>query len=119
MLYLFWRRKFIVGMLILLPPSIIVSALIMNLANLKYKQPAFGYYIHAYMTTQVVIVRILGTVIMHPRGVVSPGGPYFAWFSNGTAWLAEGYSVAKETVGKKSPFLQMIRPTIPLQQLFA
>lgn len=65
-LYLFWQRRLLVGMLVLLLPPIIVSTLIMNLADLeKYKQSALGRYIRTYMTTPVVIVRILGTVITH------------------------------------------------------
>jgi len=65
-LYLFWQRRLIAGMLVLLLPPIIASTLIMNLADLeKYKQSAFGRYIHTYMTTPVVLVRILGTVITH------------------------------------------------------
>ncbi len=65
-LYLFWHRKLIAGMLILLLPPIIASTLIMNLADLeKYKQSALGRYIRTYMTTPVVLVRIMGTVITH------------------------------------------------------
>jgi len=65
-LYLFWRRKLIAGFVVFLVPPIIASTLIMNLANLeKYKQSAFGRYIRTYMTTPVVLVRILGTVLTH------------------------------------------------------
>ena len=65
-LYLFWQRRLLAGILMLLLPPIIISTLIMNLADLeKYKQSAFGRYIRTYMTTPVVLVRISGTVITH------------------------------------------------------
>jgi hypothetical protein len=65
-LYLFWKRKLIAGLVVLLVPPIIASTLIIKLVDLEaYKQSAFGRYIHAYMTPFVVVVRLLGTVITH------------------------------------------------------
>ena len=47
-------------------PPVIVSALIMRLANLEaYRQSALGHYIHEYMTPFAVALRISGTVITH------------------------------------------------------
>ena len=65
-LYLFWKRKLIAGLVVLLVPPIIVSTLIIKWVDLEaYKQSAFGRYIRAYMSTFVVVVRILGTVVTH------------------------------------------------------
>jgi hypothetical protein len=65
-LYLFWKRKLIAGLVVLLVPPIIVSTLIIKWVDLEaYKQSAFGRYIRAYMTPLVVVVRILGTVVTH------------------------------------------------------
>jgi hypothetical protein len=65
-LYLFWKHKLLTGMLVLLVPPMIASALIMRLANLEtYRQSALGNYIRDYMTPFAVAVRILGTVITH------------------------------------------------------
>ena len=65
-LYLFWKHKLLVGMLVILVPPVIASTLIMRLANLEtYKQSAVGRYIRDYMTPFAVTIRILGTVITH------------------------------------------------------
>lgn len=65
-LYLFWKHRLLAGMLVILAPPIIASALIMRLANLEiYKQSALGRYIRDYMTPSAVALRILGTVITH------------------------------------------------------
>jgi len=65
-LYLFWKHKLLAGMLALLVPPVIASALIMRLANLEiYKQSALGRYIRDYMTPSAVAIRVLGTVITH------------------------------------------------------
>lgn len=65
-LYLFWRHKLIAGFVVFLVPPIIASALIMRLADLEaYKQSGFGRYVLQYMTPQVVLVRMLGTVVTH------------------------------------------------------
>jgi hypothetical protein len=65
-LYLFWKHRLLAGMLILFIPPVIVSTLIMRLANLEpYRQSALGRYIREYMTPSAVAVRILGTIITH------------------------------------------------------
>jgi hypothetical protein len=65
-LYLFWKRKLLTGMLVMFVPPVIVSVLIMRLANLEaYRQSALGRYIHEYMTPFAVALRIAGTVITH------------------------------------------------------
>ena len=65
-LYLLWRHKLIAGMVAMFVPPIIASLLIIKLVNLEtYKQSALGRYIRIYMTTPVVIVRVLGTVVTH------------------------------------------------------
>jgi hypothetical protein len=65
-LYLFWKRKLLAGLLVLVVPPIIVSTLIIKWVDLEaYKQSAFGRYIRAYMTPPVVAVRLLGTVLTH------------------------------------------------------
>ena len=65
-LYLFWKRRFIAGLIVCFIPPMIASALIMTFANLeKYKQSSFGKYIHSYMTPGAVILRILGTIVSH------------------------------------------------------
>jgi len=65
-LYLFWKRKLIAGLVVMFVPPILVSALIIRLANLEtYKQSAFGQYVRLYMTLPVVLVRVLGTVLTH------------------------------------------------------
>jgi hypothetical protein len=65
-LYLFWKHKLLAGMLVLLVPPMIASALIMRLANLEtYRQSALGNYIRDYMTPFAVALRMLGTVITH------------------------------------------------------
>ena len=65
-LYLFWRRRLLAGLLVMFVPPVIASTLIMRFANLEtYKQSAFGRYVRTYMTTPVVLVRILGTVLTH------------------------------------------------------
>ena len=65
-LYLFWKRKLIAGLVVLLVPPIIASTLIIKWVDLEaYKQSAFGRYLRAYMTSFVVMVRLLGTVITH------------------------------------------------------
>jgi hypothetical protein len=53
-------------LIVLFVPPVLASALIIRFANLeKYKQSAFGRYIAVYMTTPVVVVRVLGTVLTH------------------------------------------------------
>ena len=65
-LYLFWKRKLLAGLVVLVVPPIIVSTLIITWADLEaYKQSAFGRYIRAYMTPSAVMVRLLGTVVTH------------------------------------------------------
>jgi hypothetical protein len=65
-LYLFWKRKLIAGLFVMFVPPILASALIIRLANLEtYKQSAFGRYVRLYMTSPVVLVRVLGTVMTH------------------------------------------------------
>jgi len=65
-LYLFWKRKLLAGVIVLLVPPIIVSTLIIKWVDLEvYKQSAFGRYIRTYMTPPVVAVRLLGTVATH------------------------------------------------------
>ena len=65
-LYLFWKRKLLSGLLVLLVPPIIASALIVRWVELEaYKQSAFGRYLRRYMTPFVVTVRLLGTVVTH------------------------------------------------------
>ncbi len=65
-LYLLWKHKLLVGMLAALVPPVIVSTLLMRLADLeKYKQSAFGRYIRDDMTPSVVAMRTLGTVLTH------------------------------------------------------
>jgi hypothetical protein len=65
-LYLFWKHKLLAGMLAALVPPVIVSTLLMRLADLeKYKQSAFGRYIRDSMTPSVVAIRTLGTVLTH------------------------------------------------------
>jgi len=65
-LYLFWKRKLLAGMLVFLVPPVIVSTLIMRLANLEgYKESAFGRYVRTYMTPPVVMARVLGTIVTH------------------------------------------------------
>ena len=50
-LYLFWQRKLIAGLVAMLVPPMIASALILKLANLeRYKESAFGRYVRVYMT---------------------------------------------------------------------
>ena len=65
-LCLFWNRKLMAGLLVLVVPPIIVSTLIIKWVDLDaYKQSAFGRYIRASMTPPVVTVRLLGTVVTH------------------------------------------------------
>ncbi len=65
-LYLFWKRRLLVGLLVMVVPSVIASMLIMRLANLEtYRQSALGRYIRENMTPSAVALRILGTVITH------------------------------------------------------
>ena len=65
-LYLFWKRKLLAGLIVMLVPPILVSTLIIKWVDLEaYKQSAFGRYIHTYMTPLVVAVRLLGTVVTH------------------------------------------------------
>ena len=65
-LYLFWQRKLIAGLVAMLVPPMIASALILKLVNLeRYKESAFGRYVRVYMTPPVVLVRMLGTVVTH------------------------------------------------------
>src|SRR5215467_9809977 len=65
-LYLFWKRKLLAGVLVLLVPPIIVSTLIISWVDLEaYKQSALGRDLHRYMTPSTVLVRLLGTVVTH------------------------------------------------------
>jgi len=65
-LYLFWQHRLIAGLAVMFIPPVIVSALLIRLANLEpYKQSAFGRYVRVYMTSLVVAVRLLGTVVTH------------------------------------------------------
>jgi hypothetical protein len=65
-LYLFWKRRLLAGMVVLLVPPVIVSTLIIKWVDLEmYKQSAFGRYIRTSMTPPVVAVRLLGTVVTH------------------------------------------------------
>jgi hypothetical protein len=58
-LYLFWERKLLAGLVVLLVPPIIVSTLIIAWVDLEaYKQSAFGRYMRASMTPLVVAVRL-------------------------------------------------------------
>jgi hypothetical protein len=51
-LYLFWKRKLLAGLIVLLVTPVILSTLIITWVDLEaYKQSAFGRYIRAsYMT---------------------------------------------------------------------
>lgn len=54
-LYLFWKRKLLARLFVLLVPPIILSTLLIRWVDLEaYKQSAFGRYIRAYMTPPVV-----------------------------------------------------------------
>jgi len=65
-LYLFWKRKLLAGLVVLVVPPIIVSTLIITWVDLEpYKQSALGRYVRAYMTPSAVMVRLLGTVVTH------------------------------------------------------
>jgi hypothetical protein len=65
-LYLFWKRKLLAGVIVLLVPPIIASTLIVRWVELEtYKQSAFGRYLRTYMTPFAVTVRLLGTVVTH------------------------------------------------------
>ena len=65
-LSLFWRRKLLAGVLVLLVPPIIASTLIVRWVDLEtYKQSAFGRYLRRCMTPSAVMVRLLGTVVTH------------------------------------------------------
>jgi hypothetical protein len=65
-LYLFWKRKLLAGLIVLLVPPVIVSTLVVTWVDLEaYKQSAFGRYIRTYMTPLAVTVRLLGTVVTH------------------------------------------------------
>jgi hypothetical protein len=65
-LALFWRRKPLAGLIVLLVPPITASTLIVRLVELEgYKQSASGRYLRMYMTPFAVMVRLLGTVVTH------------------------------------------------------
>jgi hypothetical protein len=65
-LYLFWKRKLMAGLVVLLVPPIIASTPIVKWGDLEaYRQSAFGRYFRVYITPVVVVVRLLGTVITH------------------------------------------------------
>jgi hypothetical protein len=65
-LSLFWQRKLLAGLVVLLVPPILASTLIIRRFDLEaYKQSAFGRYLPMYMTTFAVMVRLPGTVMTH------------------------------------------------------
>src|SRR5262249_25032339 len=66
-MYLFWKRKPLAGLVVLLVPPIIASILNIRRVDLEsYKQSAFGRSLHDYMTPLMVAMRLLGTVIPKP-----------------------------------------------------
>jgi len=65
-LYLFWKRKFFAGLIVMFLPPILASLLIMRWVDLEsYKQSAFGGYLRTYMTSFAVTLRVLGTIVTH------------------------------------------------------
>jgi hypothetical protein len=65
-LSLFWKRKLLAGLLVLLLPPIIASILIVRWVDLEaYKQSSIGRYLRTYMTPFAVTVRLLGTIVTH------------------------------------------------------
>ena len=66
---LMWQRKWKVGLLITLIPSIVASGLIIQTVNLEpYKESAVGRYIKTYMTPLMQGIRLTGQVIMWVGG---------------------------------------------------
>jgi hypothetical protein len=65
-LYLFWKRKLFVGLIVEFLPPILASLSIMRWVNLvPYKQSAFGSYLQTYMTPAMVAMRVMGTIVTH------------------------------------------------------
>ena len=64
-LYLIWQHHLVWGIIVRLVPSLVVSLLIIQFADLeKIKQSSFGKYNARYMTRQMRAARFVGFLIM-------------------------------------------------------
>lgn len=76
-LYFFWYHQIIIGFVIGVLPSLLVSFVIIRFASLeRYKQSALGRYVGRYMSSKMQGLRFLGQLI--------------AWIG---AWLQWAYLV--------------------------
>jgi hypothetical protein len=63
-LYLLWRHQLAFALVVMLPPPLVVSLLLMRYADLEpYRQSAFGKYIARSMSHAMEAVRLAGMVI--------------------------------------------------------
>ncbi len=63
-MYLFWLHNLVPALLLHILPSVVVSYLIIRLANLeKYAQSELGHYLAKYMTTRMQLLRLLGDIV--------------------------------------------------------
>ncbi len=63
-MYLFWLHNLVPALLLHILPSVVVSYLIIRLANLeKYSQSELGHYLAKYMTTRMQLLRLLGDIV--------------------------------------------------------
>jgi len=63
-LFLIWQHDLLVGLVVGILPSIVVSAVLIRCANLeKFRQSSFGRYVGKYMTSRMQAVRLLGQVV--------------------------------------------------------
>ena len=63
--YFFWMHQLVIGLMVMLIPPIVVSALLVNVLDFtKIKQSAVGRYLKRSMPHGMEALRLLGTVPM-------------------------------------------------------
>jgi hypothetical protein len=88
-LYLLWRHKLVVSLIVLFVPPIIATIVVIQRINLEgYKESRLGKYINKYMTRKMELTRLSGMGVMaigswfHHLGLILLGLVVilFAWF---------------------------------------
>ena len=64
-LYFFWRHELFAAVATALIPPVVVSWLLITLANLERQRASrFGHYVQRYMTRTMEALRLVGYIIM-------------------------------------------------------
>lgn len=63
-LCLFWQHELLPGIAVAVIPTVLVSFLVIQFADLyRYKKSRMGRYVHKYMTTEAQATRLFGFLV--------------------------------------------------------